>query len=127
MGAIALDRYTEKQLRKKGLTKMGLATPLVAQKFAIEAVGLSASYMFFGEEGAEDWMGYSNTVYDWGSWGEIPVAGSVLELFPNPVALTETWMQVGHDVATYKFRPADNIFERDMLSTRAYFDSFIPW
>ena len=130
IGAIAMDRWIEYKLRKKGLSKLGLATPLVAQKFVIEGVGLSLSYAINGEEGVEDWMEFSNDVYDWGWVGDIPVAGSIVELFPNPLALGQkgfetAGMAIGHyydDMITN----VEKIYRQNPFDSRRFSRSWTP-
>ena len=130
IGAIAMDRWIEYKLRKKGLSKLGLATPLVAQKFVIEGVGLSLSYAINGEEGVEDWMEFSNDVYDWGWVGDIPVAGSVVELFPNPLALAEKGYETAEMAVTHYYDEAfgniEKMFRRNPLDFRRYTRSWTP-
>lgn len=126
IGAIAFDRYVEYKLRKKGLSKLGLATPLVVQKFAVEATGLSLAYAINGDEGVEDWMEFSNEVYDWGVVGDIPIAGAVVELFPNPIALVGKTYEAFEKVAMEGYDEIMKITLRDPLGSRRYYDSWIP-
>jgi len=130
IGAIAFDRWFEKTLRKKGLSKLGLATPLVVQKFAVEATGLSLAYAINGDEGVEDWMEFSNEVYDWGFVGDVPILGSIVELFPNPVALGEKQIETAEMAITHFYDKAfgniEKLFRRNPLDFRRYTRSWTP-
>jgi hypothetical protein len=123
---VGLDRFAHKQLAKRGWSTLGVFTPLVLAKYSVEATGLTLAYMINGDEGVEDWMEFSNTVYDWGYLGEIPIVGSVLETVPNPIAMHEMWMDTGVAIAEDGFRTSRNLQKRDIMATRRYYDSWIP-
>ena len=130
IGAIAFDRWIEYKLRRKGLSKLGLATPLVAQKFAVEAAGLSIAYAINGEEGVDDWMEFSNDVYDWGFVGDIPIAGGIVELFPNPVALGEKVYETAEMAVSHYYDEAfgniEKLSKRNPLDFRRFTRSWTP-
>jgi hypothetical protein len=76
-----------RQLVARGLTPFGVGTVAVGSRFAVETVGLGTSYALGGKQGVKDWQIASSRMYDWGIVGSIPIAGSLIELVPNPLGV----------------------------------------
>lgn len=112
MGALTLEEFYVRYLRKRGLTKHAIGSTVVGAKYGVEAIGLGLSYAIDGEDGMIAWMEFSNRVYNWDNWtgfglGYVPVVNELLVVIPNPLelgwAILESGFIAGRDTGFFDY------------------------
>ncbi len=101
-GALAVTVGSNAFFRKFSTTKATLAGWVLGAYVGTQAFGVSLSYIVDEEEGIDNWMAASHTMFrNRTVLDNVPVVGSALTIVPNPVGIIEVLWQAGVKIGEY--------------------------